>query len=461
MLKVEQPRVQPVYLQSKANEAIDLGTLPVDFCSNGNTFHAQAKVQMRFVPRRRLELTVGSDGISPEPDDIGFYLGSDNKVAIPVPSGDVECLCVNTQYSSTHESVFTLSPRSKVITITPTTNAISHAVFHIFNFPVFLGPDDYISCTGQPPVPSLKCCSRVYLIYDNWKITIAAMENTALCDKELETSGGYLITHVGKIEREDGSVFSSDQLVDILHCLHYFLSFALGRWAGVALPIGFNKNGEKVFEQWGLPMVAGDHWGGSLSWFDVQHSQALKEVFPGFYTKWNDTLWQTPLKTVLYWYLAANERSTGIGVDAGVILAQTALECLAWNYCVEDHKMVSKSAFEQRGLSASGKIRLLATALEIPVVMPSTMTALTTNCNPKCKDIPDAITFVRNSLVHPSRSASLLTASYFEAWQAAEWLLEMSLLHLCGYNGEYANRLSLNRWEGVVESVPWVKETLG
>jgi hypothetical protein len=43
----------------------------------------------------------------------------------------------------------------------------------------------------------------------------------------------------------------------------------------------------------------------------------------------------------------------GIGIDAGLILAQPVLELLAWTYCVQDRKMVSPEAFHRRGLSAA------------------------------------------------------------------------------------------------------------
>lgn len=105
---------------------------------------------------------------------------------------------------------------------------------------------------------------------------------------------------MGKIEREHGASFSSAELDDLLSCLHYFLSFALGRWAGLALPIGFDENGNRVFEQWGLRRTASGPWNGSCSWFDARHAELLAQVFPGFMALWRDESWRLLLTQAIY-----------------------------------------------------------------------------------------------------------------------------------------------------------------
>ena len=204
-------------------------------------------------------------------------------------------------------------------------------------------------------------------------------------------------------------------------------------------------------------MAAKGPWSGSCSWLDANHGQILTEVFPKFCVLWRDSTWQPTLQAALYWYLAANDRGTGIGVDAGIILAQTALERLAWTYCIQHRKMVSEEAFSPRkGLSAANKLRLLASALEIPVEVPSQMTALNAKRGSKWNDMPHAITDIRNSLVHPNEKTSLPNGSYFEAWQLSTWLLDLAFLRLCGHDGSYSNRTT-KKAVGQVEQVPWAK----
>jgi hypothetical protein len=70
-------------------------------------------------------------------------------------------------------------------------------------------------------------------------------------------------------------------------------------------------------------------------------------------------------------------------------------------------------------------------------------------------DSMDAITAIRNSLIHPDSSIQFTGQVYYETWRLALWYIDMALLRLCNHSGNYANRLSENRWKGVVEPVPW------
>ncbi|MCH8150269.1 MAG: hypothetical protein IH987_20215 [Planctomycetes bacterium] len=182
----------------------------------------------------------------------------------------------------------------------------------------------------------------------------------------------------------------------------------------------------------------------------------LSDLFLAFYTRWKDDLWGPVIRTAIYWYVAANNRGSEIGVDAGLILAQTALENLAWTYCVQDRKMVSPRAFDPGGLSAADRLRLLATALGIPTELPRNFRALRAKRGNKWDDGPDAITGIRNSVVHPAKKSEFAEGSYFEAWKLSLWFLDLVFLHLLEHDGEYANRLS-QRWIGEVETVPWGK----
>jgi hypothetical protein len=75
---------------------------------------------------------------------------------------------------------------------------------------------------------------------------------------------------------------------------------------------------------------------------------------------------------------------------------------------------------------------------------------------------PEALFNVRNSLVHPPRKldeAEWPTSDELvEAWQLATWILELSLLHVLGYDGEYWCRLRLvgSGWD--TGAVPWAAE---
>ena len=69
----------------------------------------------------------------------------------------------------------------------------------------------------------------------------------------------------------------------------------------------------------------------------------------------------------------------------------------------------------------------------------------------------DLITYFRNKIVHPSRKRNRATLHVEDMWniiQIAIRYVELVLLHLIGYKGEYSNRLK-ERSYGEVELVPW------
>ena len=452
-LTVSRPLIDPMYSQANPNDPIDLGQVVVQFDHKGTTYQEKAKVTMRFVPDDRLEFACPLEG---KPPLFGHMISLDNswdhKLTLTNRGVTFDANCPRVEFGG-----MVFHPTNSTVTVTPPSNAISTATFHLFNFPDFHGPESYILTTGEPPLQGLRLCGRLVLKADGWSITVAATERTDSLAKALKAQGGYVITHVGRIVRDDGATYSSDQLDNLLNCLQYFLSFALGRWAGITLPIGFDAEGNRVFEQWGFRMTADGTWHGSCSWFDKHNGELLPQVFPGFISLWMNELWREPLTHALYWYLGACDRRVGIGVDTGLILAQTALELLAWTYCVQDRKTVSQAAFGPRGLSAAHRLRLLASALGISQEIPTDFSALHAKRGKKWADGLDAITTIRNSLVHPGVRMELPEDSYYEAWRLSLWYIDLILLRLCGHDGKYANRLA-QRWTGQVESVPWAKK---
>jgi hypothetical protein len=454
-IEVDKSLIEPIYSQTGPSQPIDLGPVAVRYDCKGATHNVTANVTMKFVPDDGLEFVCPL-----ESEDPFFALKSSRevggviKLALPERGVDFDAFCV--AIGGDRGGIVYVPTRSG-ITVTPPSASISTATFHLFNFPDFYGAENYILRTGEPPLQGAKTCGRVVLKADGWNITVAATDRTDSLTKALKAQGGYVITHMGRVMREDGSTFSSEQLDDLLTCLHYFLSFVLGRWAGLALPVGFDSEGNRVFEQWGTRRTAEGPWNGSFSWFDAHHGELLSQVFPGFMSLWSSNLWHQPLTHALYWYLAACDRRAGIGVDAGLILAQTALETLAWTYCVLQRKMVSPRAFKRGGLPAADKLRLLTSSLSIPKETPLGLSALHGTSGKKWEDAMDAITAIRNSLVHPDGQTGFPGESYYEAYKLSLWIVDLVLLRLCGHRGKYANRLANNRWAGAVEPVPWAQ----
>ena len=201
---------------------------------------------------------------------------------------------------------------------------------------------------------------------------------------------------------------------------------------------------------------AGGHWDSFCSWFGRLNRNCYPRCFQASFLSGITSVRQ-PLARAVYWYVGACTGGFQIGVDTGIILAQTALELLSWTYCVQDRKVVSSEAFKRRnGLNASDRLRLLASTLNIPKEIPDALSGLHARPGRKWDDSMEAITGTRNAVVHPDNQTGGLGDSYFDAYRLSVWLLTLVLLRLCGHNGMYANLLAQHRCSGTVERVPWV-----
>ena len=289
------------------------------------------------------------------------------------------------------------------------------------------------------------------LLCDEWKIELKSLSSTQQSIKFLNENGGYRLTHIGGIQKLDGSSFTGDDINECLTALCYFLSFVKGGWCNPICPVGFDETGHRVWELWSSPREA---WHRPFSWFDTHSTEQLTVLFKGFMKMWANDDWRGALREIIYWYLNANFSSRGI--DAGIILTQAAIERLSYEYAVKDKRLVTADGF--KNLWASDKFRLLFSSLRIPLDIPlatSKLKKLAQNQKMKWIDAPHALTEIRNSLIHPEhKKRGQFDSAYFDAWNLGLWYLEMGILAICGYNGTYGNRLNLRR-EGQVENVPW------
>lgn len=83
-------------------------------------------------------------------------------------------------------------------------------------------------------IPCLLITCRLSLEAHSWRVTIDSLEpklRKALIES-LKDEGGYAITHVAKLQRIDNRSFTTEQALDVLSVLSYFLAFAQRCWVG-------------------------------------------------------------------------------------------------------------------------------------------------------------------------------------------------------------------------------------
>ena len=431
--------VQPCFDFSATPSSTRLFGGKVKLVWKGNEYQGVGEVTMRFLPTPRVVIDASAETSLDfsmlwafgEQGDLQFYLE------------DLRIEGFAGRYSGGNGILsLTWNPGSEPLEWGDSkTEDLTFIVSHLFNFP------DFHSGGGNlAEIP--EGCKQLMLRSPGWRIAVQSMPGEATKEAwaRIKEEGGCQLTHVVKLERDDGKTFSVEDAKQQILMLTEYLSFVKGSSIWVVCDVGFDANGNRVWESWCAPRL-GDP---TYSWPDWFRAKQVEELFPLFVTRWNQSeAWRDCLRHAIYWYNQANTGSGQPGIDSALILVQAALELLSHHRMVVDRVMISSDGF--RKLNASDKLRMLLSGLGIPIDIPTSM--------PKIRDVarrhhwcdaPHAVTEIRNALVHPERK-NRTDGCYFEAWKLSLWYLELSILAMCGYEGSYRSRLNRGR----VEDVPW------
>lgn len=336
--------------------------------------------------------------------------------------------------------------------------ALSHVLFHLPNFHMFVGsPVQHESIVGAPSISMARATIRV----PPWSVLL---DRVFGCDHEvsdlLADEGGYAITHVGRIEREDTATFTRRDVLTLLEPLGHFLSFCRGFSTHPLLICGVDAT-SRIWEDWRVPRLERHHR--TLSWFHIDSSEGLEYGFPGFQGLWDNPTWKRTLQETVKWYTVANTGQGGL--EGSIILAFAALELLAWTTLVDDRRTLSSTGFDS--LRSSDKLRLLLTTYELPLSIPSALTGLTrTAGRRKWMDAPEALSTLRNSFVHPRKPKKSrdddagqppanqrlpwAPETVYDAWNLCLHWIELVVLRLSGYGKRY-----FDRTDNSIGLVPW------
>jgi len=172
-----------------------------------------------------------------------------------------------------------------------------------------------------------------------------------------------------------------------------------------------------------------------------------------FFALWKDEDDRDFLTSMIHWYVESNGHS-GF-TEGSIIMAQTALE-LAYNWLlIEKEKyMVGNDA---QNISASNKLRLLLSHLRVKPTFPAKLTHLS-KMEGKLLDCPEAITVVRNAIIHSHEQKrkdlrKIEDVTKAQALYVAIWYIELVMLKVLEYDGLYRNRVANDSSE--LELVPW------
>jgi hypothetical protein len=233
------------------------------------------------------------------------------------------------------------------------------------------------------------------------------------------------------------------------------LSLIAGQEIGVAPVVGLDAAGRVVWADWGAPRFRPEQ--SAWRWCP-RHltNHTLPALAIGLTSLANDPALQQVVDRAGRHLLAANGPEV---LDVRIPVACTGLELLAWAV-LQRHQRLTRTGLDS--LPAKGRVRLLLQWAGIPAELPSQFRSLEARrgrLGQADAAGPELIFHVRNSLVHPPKRIEEPEWPHrdelLEAWQLATWYLELAVLRLLGYRGEYVSRLRLEGWAVDIEVVPW------
>ncbi|WP_281846183.1 hypothetical protein [Olleya namhaensis] len=298
--------------------------------------------------------------------------------------------------------------------------------------------------------------SRIELDNDDYLIFIDKTINYEERIKNLESNGGSLLLYSGRIVRKKGDLTFDNSML-LFDCLDTFLTFVNGRRIETIFHKGLYQD-DPIWSD--FSNYTFDAYKKSTSWTKSRLDEGLNDLFKRFCEIWKDVNDRNFLVSVVHWYIQANNNSGY--TEGSIVMAQTALE-LIYNWLLIERKglLLGRDA---DNISAANKIRLLLAHLKISTKVPVHFSELESfvDSSKEYNDAPDAIVQIRNAIIHSQiekrkKISALSLRTKDEALQLSIWYIEMSLLYILEYKGDYSNRCSNDPYpKNRVEKVPWV-----
>ena len=254
--------------------------------------------------------------------------------------------------------------------------------------------------------------------------------------RQLSTTAGYSVTHVGSLTRTDSSPFEFAEAHAFLDCLHWFLSLVQGRRVGIALPGGFVSRSDAdsginvVANAWSIfvtDAAESDVWGWYPSRNPSLGAVSLHELLAAFQVKWSEDAeerWRLKFLVSILCTACAQV----ILVEPRLVMAYVGLEAFAGE-AAPNGKRVNM----QRDLTAALASHGIPTSADYLK-------------NTKGIEPVTHLIAVRNAIVHSNKQLSDdkwdPSAHIRHAWNVALWMLQLLLLRLLEYNGSYYNHMN-------------------
>jgi hypothetical protein len=337
---------------------------------------------------------------------------------------------------------------------------MDHVVVHWLNAPE-VQPDERISDRSA----GRDYWGRWSAEVSGWAVVVDARPDLDEVWERAKQSGSIVMTHTMKVSRSNGDEFTAEEVDPLLDAMQLGMSFAVGRWVSPALPVGFDKSGNRVWEQWfALHCTPGNP--GPIRWWTERSRADLIKLLEVLAQRVEDPDEQFSIRFMLS---SAVLSAAGGFMEQRIMTGFAALEHLMWRRLVPG-TMSERDYKNTTSNPAYKKLKLVLDEAGIPddvnePDLPSLYAWVQNQQDPNHRTWHFAACKVRNLIVHPTDSEEKLYKQdemvIQEAWILTHHYLLLLLLHHLGYDGGYERQVPPGGWSGNVTLVPWATDQGG
>lgn len=325
-------------------------------------------------------------------------------------------------------------------------------IAHVFNGPDVLGSE---VTTRREAGYRHVSRSRIRCESGGWALILDARPDLSAALADAKAAQSTCMTHVAEICRLDGSAFTADQAQCVVDAIGVALSFASGRSTPVALGVGWDEQGLRVWESWKL--AACDALAGPRGFLNKHRPEDLIEVLK-WCMEWHSdfSVWEPVRRTIFYYIDALTD---GLSAEGSMLLSAAGLDLL-WTT-----RPPTLSTATPANAGAHTQLRELLQHALVDTAVPSHLSGLiaaTTHLDLRgvClqnADGPCLVTGLRNEFAHPRLEQSVygVRSAARQGRDLQRHYLELLILHRIGYRGEYVPRLRPGGSSTSSIPVPW------
>ena len=281
---------------------------------------------------------------------------------------------------------------------------------------------------------------HLHFRWEGLEFEISPMPDLSSLTDQLSQQSGYCVTHQGTVTTTGSLVLTKGKAELLLDCFEKFVSFVCGSNVGTTNVRAIDKDGSECWLRWGSRLAS--PWIRRRSWANQTSSAAFSDLFDKFQKLYsaNKFFWDR----VLGWYLASNEST---GAEVAIILNQVILEALTQDGIGDRSDGEFVGDWIKRALDLSS----------IDSSVPQTTQQLATfAAGRNWLHGPQTLVGIRDSLVHSKVKHRLPSVeAYAQSRHLGLKYIELAILKLLDYRGDYIDRIKSFDTAAHVERVPW------